>query len=76
MEAENLGATFVVKPIPANQLIASILKTYSRAPTDTTPIRPPYDRRQQQRRAELQTVDADRRQTDRRRPLPWLAGSS
>lgn len=75
-EAENLGATFVVKPIPPNQLIASILKTYYRAPNDTTPIRPPYDRRQHQRRAALAPVDADRRQSDRRRLLPWLLPSS
>jgi DNA-binding NtrC family response regulator len=72
-DAEALGATFVVKPVTTDQLIASILKTYFRRNGDD-PIRPPYERRVGQRRA-LQPVEAisvDRRGPDRRRILPWL----
>ena len=73
-DAEALGATFVVKPITTDQLIASILKTYFRRQDDDAPIRPPFERRMGQRRG-LQPSDSsssDRRGPDRRRPLPWL----
>lgn len=77
-DAEALGATFVVKPVPTDQLIASILKTYFRRHGDAEPIRPPFERRTAERRA-LQPVDpvsVDRRGPDRRRALPWLLSSN
>lgn len=77
-EAEALGATFVVKPITPDQLIASILKTYFRPSGDADPIRPPFERREGQRRAlqPLDPISVDRRGPDRRRPLPWLVPPS
>ena len=77
-DAEALGATFVVKPIRTDQLVASILKTYFRPHGDAEPIRPPFERRVGQRRS-LEPVDpisVDRRGPDRRRPLPWLVPPS
>jgi DNA-binding NtrC family response regulator len=73
-EAEALGATFVVKPITTDQLIASILKTYFRRHDDAGPIRPPFERRVGERRAlqAIEPISVDRRGPDRRRPLPWL----
>ena len=73
-DAEALGATFIVKPITTDQLVASILKTYFKRNGDDEPVRPPFERRVAERRA-LQPVDAisaERRGPDRRRPLPWL----
>jgi PleD family two-component response regulator len=73
-DAEALGATFVLKPITTDQLIASILKTYFRRRDDDAPIRPPFERRVGERRAPrpLESLSIDRRGSDRRRPLPWL----
>jgi DNA-binding NtrC family response regulator len=74
VEAEALGATFVVRPVTTDQLIASILKTYFRRNGDVEPIRPPFERRVSQRRAlqPVEPISVDRRGSDRRRPLPWL----
>jgi DNA-binding NtrC family response regulator len=77
-DAEALGATFVLKPITTDQLIASILKTYFRRHDDDGPIRPPFERRVGQRRAlqAIEPISVDRRGPDRRRPLPWLVPPS
>jgi DNA-binding response OmpR family regulator len=73
-DTEELGATFVLKPVASEHLVASILKTRFRAGGTGEPIRPPFEQRVAQRRA-LEPVDPasiDRRGTDRRRAMPWL----
>ncbi len=71
-EAENLGATFVVKPTTSQECIAAILQTVFRQDT-STPIRPPFERRRTERRRETsQAVDEERRRSDRRRRISWL----
>jgi DNA-binding NtrC family response regulator len=73
-ETEQLGATFILQPLPHDELIASILKTRFRAAGNTEPIRPPFERRSTQRRAlePIEPISVDRRGSDRRRMLPWL----
>lgn len=72
-EAEAMGATFVVTPVTAQDLVAAVLKTYFNPDPAHAPIRPPYERRVGERRS-LRVVSSDdeRRSTDRRRVLPWL----
>ena len=72
-EAEQLGATFVRRPMADRDLIASILKTRYRTPGDTTPNRPPFERRATERLiSPLESLTAGQPVMERRRPLPWL----
>jgi DNA-binding response OmpR family regulator len=70
-EAEQLGATFVQKPTSTEELRAAICRTLLRTGTD--PIRPPFERRQVDRRAASQSFEhPERRYALRRRDVLLL----
>ena len=72
-ETETLGATFVTKPTTSQECLAAILQTVFRRATSTGPIRPPFERRLGERRKDApQSIDVERRRTDRRRNIGWL----
>ena len=64
-EAEQLGATFVRKPTTADELRAAICRTLLRAGTD--PIRPPFERRQADRREAIHPYPHPERRVGPRR---------
>ena len=70
-DAEQLGATFVPRPLPVMELSAAIARTaLTEEAGRRIPIRPPFERRHHQRRQNAPiAVAADRRRSDRRRPL-------
>jgi DNA-binding response OmpR family regulator len=70
-EVEELGATFVLKPIATSHLVAAILQTIYRRDVDR-PIRPPFERRSADRRG-LPTPCAQERRGNERRRLVALA---
>lgn len=74
--AEGLGATFMVKPIPAPDLIAAALRTmFARGPSSGA-IRPPYERRVHERRRSEHSQVFERRVAERRRePLSLVKGA-
>ena len=70
-EAEQLGATFVLKPSTPEELRAALCRTLFR-PTGSAepPIRPPFERRKVERRAAPRPyLHPDRRQNPRRRSV-------
>jgi len=69
--AEKLGATFIVKPVSATELVAAVMRTLLRSEAERTPLRPPYERRVADRRASSANVptSTERRLTDRRQGL-------
>jgi CheY-like chemotaxis protein len=73
-EAEQLGATFILKPITTEELRAAIVRTMFRTAA-SGPIRPPFERRKAERRI-LQTpaYEPERRVRDRRRDGSLLEG--
>jgi DNA-binding response OmpR family regulator len=75
-DAEEMGATFVVTPLPEKDLIAAVLQTLFRSDPAGSPIRPPFERRLGERRAGSETFSDERRSADRRRLLPWMASES
>lgn len=67
LEAEQLGATFVLKPITAEELHAAILRTMFQA-GESSPIRPPFERRKGERRVSASSAyQPERRLRERRR---------
>jgi DNA-binding response OmpR family regulator len=71
-DAEEIGATFVLKPVAERDLLAAIYRTALRRPAaDGTlePVRPPFERRRAERRRFQAGIAADRRQAERRRDL-------
>jgi DNA-binding NtrC family response regulator len=54
-EAEQLGATFVLKTVAPQEFRAAVLRTIFRRVGDTSEIRPPYERRKTERRQRSQT---------------------
>jgi two-component system, cell cycle response regulator DivK len=70
-EAEGMGATFFLKPITAEELSAAVARTVTRTAQRTTElIRPPFERRSQDRRsAEPAPVVVERRKAQRRADL-------
>jgi two-component system response regulator RegA len=67
-EAEQLGATFVLKPTTTEELRAAICRTLLR--TSSEPIHPPFERRQAERRTSSDPFPApDRRVGARRRDI-------
>ena len=70
-EAENLGATFVVKPMEPIELAAAIARTFHRHPDDTHPIRAPFERRTMERRVTVGGMlpSDERRRAERRRAV-------
>jgi two-component system response regulator RegA len=75
-DAEAMGATFVLKPVDDRELAAAVFRTIfqvTHGGVALTPIRPPYERRREDRRQQVATlVTPDRRQRERRRDLPTL----
>jgi DNA-binding response OmpR family regulator len=73
-EAELLGATIVLKPLDARELVAAVHRTALRpARTDGTfdPIRPPFERRAAERRqSSTDPFTPNRRRGERRRGFP------
>lgn len=70
-EAEQLGATFVVKPTRAEEMRAAVCRTLlRRADSADGPIRPPFERRNADRRAQSgPLLHPDRRRELRRGDL-------
>ncbi|HUE89010.1 MAG TPA: hypothetical protein VMO26_23260 [Vicinamibacterales bacterium] len=66
-DAEAMGATFLVKPIPERELIGVIMQTLFREDLGAQPIQPPFERRLDQRRTTILSFAPDRRAADRRR---------
>jgi len=73
-DAEAMGATFVVKPVAANELTTAVFRTMfrDRSGTPAEPLRAPFDRRVRERRANVIPLQIERRRTDRRRDLATL----
>jgi DNA-binding NtrC family response regulator len=72
-DAEAMGATFLVTPLGERDLIAAVLQTFFRRDHASGPIRPPFERRVGERRLSGTSSDHERRSSDRRKVLPWLA---
>jgi DNA-binding response OmpR family regulator len=73
-DVEQVGATFVLKPVTARELAAAINRTALRQPNSLgtfEPIRPPFERRQTDRRQTPQDrlVEMERRSFVRRRAV-------
>ena len=68
-EAEQLGATFMLKPTTTRELRAAVCRTIFRtADSPPDPIRAPFERRQAERRGAIPAAyQPDRRIVDRRR---------
>jgi DNA-binding NtrC family response regulator len=73
-EAERFGATFVVMPVPRDELLAAICRTVMRVKSPgaaSEPIRPPFERRQRTRQPRpAESEESDERRSaaiDRRR---------
>jgi DNA-binding NtrC family response regulator len=75
-EAEQAGATFALKPLTGDELLAAVYRTALRRPGPDTvrePIRAPFERRRAERRQTVAVdVDIERRQSDRRRDIASL----
>jgi DNA-binding NtrC family response regulator len=75
-EAERLGATFVTMPATTEELAAAICRTvFSARGENDAPIRPPFERRREERRrlSEATLVAAERRTGERRQARPMRA---
>ena len=70
-DAEAMGATFMMKPYVGTDLRAAVMRTLARRDPDAPPIRPPFERRTRERRGLVLPFNRERRETDRRQPLPW-----
>jgi DNA-binding response OmpR family regulator len=67
-EAEHFGATFVLKPTSPEEFRAAVCRTLLR--TGTEPVRPPFERRQADRRGASHPFShAERRASVRRRDV-------
>jgi DNA-binding NtrC family response regulator len=75
-DAERIGATFVEKPVTAAELTAAVFRTALRKPNADgilEPVRPPFERRQGDRRLDVARVDLlERRRLERRRDVQGL----
>jgi DNA-binding response OmpR family regulator len=72
-DAEQLGATFVIKRTTPAELRAVICRTWLRPPGSTEgPIRSPFERRRADRRHEAAPVAVDHRRAERRRDIHQL----
>ena len=75
-DADQLGATFVLKPVAAREFLAVVCRATRRQlqPDGTfEPVRPPFERRVGERRraSSDEALRCDRRLSGRRRGLPW-----
>jgi DNA-binding response OmpR family regulator len=75
-EAERIGATFVVKPVTASELTAAVFRTALRRPNADgviEPVRPPFERRRQDRRTlTAGWMALERRRLERRKDVRGL----
>ena len=73
-DAERAGATFALKPLTGDELLAAVYRTALRRPSAGVfePIRPPFERRLTERRQASAEVDIDRRLATRRRDIASL----
>jgi hypothetical protein len=71
-DAEQIGATFILKPVTERDLLAAIYRTAMRQPGpggSLSPVRPPFERRRADRRVNQMAATDERRQGERRREL-------
>lgn len=68
-EAERLGATFAVKPLDESEILSIVFRMLSGG-ADSRPIRPPYERRNSERRALGGPLPVVERRRVERRTLP------
>lgn len=75
LDAEQMGATFVLKPAAPSELVAAVIRTMLRQPNDTRAIIEPFERRIQVRRRvhHPEQVVIERRHGERRRRVPRFA---
>ena len=68
LEAERMGATFVLKTAGAAEFRAAVCRTLFRSPDSVDPIRPPFERRHRDRRVAQSSSEGhpERRVRDRR----------
>ena len=74
-DAEQAGATFAQKPLPAAELMAAVYRTLLRQRPESgviEPIRPPFERRHAERRQSAEGVSVERRVLNRRRDITGL----
>ena len=77
-DIERMGATFVLKPVAAQDFVAAVYRTALRQPNlegAFEPVKPPFERRQAERRQSPANgpLDADRRRIERRHEVPLVA---
>jgi DNA-binding NtrC family response regulator len=71
-EAEQLGATFIVQPASARELLAAVVRTCLNRSGDGVPVRAPFERRSLERRVSVAAYPEDRRARERRRDVSAL----
>jgi CheY-like chemotaxis protein len=74
-DADRVGATFAVKPLTDEALLAAVYRTAMRRPDANGAlelIRPPFERRSGDRRMACSPVDVERRTVNRRRNVASL----
>ena len=71
-DADRVGATFAVKPLTEDALLAAVYRTAMRRPDQDgvlEPIRPPFERRSGERRMVSSAVESERRVAERRKDI-------
>ena len=71
VEAERMGATFVLRPTTRQHFLAAVFRTLFKPVGDSRPIRPIFERRARERRHPLQVVAQSERRIEERRRQPW-----
>jgi DNA-binding NtrC family response regulator len=74
LEAERMGATFVLKTTPLDEFRAAVARTLMRKTDSFEPIRPPFERRRGDRRADqpIEGNTLERRLGERRADIAKL----
>jgi DNA-binding response OmpR family regulator len=70
-DAESMNATFIVTPVSDEELVAAVWRTLFRSSGSSEQIRPPFERRRQERRAiaSVEFAGPDRRERAERRRM-------
>lgn len=71
VEAERMGATFVLQPTTRQEFMAAVFRTLFRVPGDARPIRARFERRSGDRRGAVKLVVDSERRLNERRTRPW-----
>jgi DNA-binding NtrC family response regulator len=77
-DTERTGATFAVKPLTGEELLAAVYRTALRQPGaqgGLEPVRRPFERRQAERRQIVTDPEVERRLSPRRRDIAGLVRS-